>query len=240
MTISVNPRIISDLKWWADGEYAGAMGQRSAQGRIEETLQRGGFIQSSSVNYGVSPSALAAATRLRHIATKLNVLTPHQIDVIRLAFKTSDKRGDIRLYGGDYARVALVSPVGRAAYQEDVPGGSGAHYEAWLLSLTYSAQHAKSLPQRMEYLSLVAKIRSDVENLVADAIRAYGGTAKVTRNETPDILSLNDLVRRLHSDPRTIRRDLSRRGIKVVGKGVPLLALREQWPEAFAKMKVAA
>jgi hypothetical protein len=234
MAIHIDSRTIDDLRWYFDEEYKGEMGYGSAQGRVEDALVRGSVVNSIATRYSISPRAMAAAQRLRLLKGRLERLTTDQATVLSLAFKTRATRGDIMAFG-DYPYVSLFSPKTLQTFQKEQPSQPPAHMEAWLTSLAYSARHAKTALTRASYASLVDSIREDSERMLADALSVYG--ASVTVKAPPLSLSLRALASRLHSDPRTIRKELASRGVQLdsqkgrKGASIPVALLKEAWPE---------
>jgi len=238
LSIQIDPRTVADLKWFHDAEFAGDMGFKSPQGRIEDALVAGGFVQSSHVNHGISLQAMNAATRLKAIQTKITRLNETQRAILSLAFRTSRQHGD-SLYG-TYPRVALATTAARKYYIQDQPGQDLKHLEVWLNLLAYNSRSAKKLKSRMDAAQQVGYIRTEAEEILAAAISAYG--SKTTVKTAPNTFSVKELSRRLHSDPRTIRRELSRHGITVEvsngrkGAAIPVAALKEHWGEIMDRL----
>ena len=239
MSIQIDPRTKADLQFFFDGEFASMMGYKSSQGSIEDTLVRGCSLGSTGTGHGISLRAINAATRLKSIQGKLLNLTQSQIGILSLAFRSGRNKLIDSLYGL-YPRVALLTAAAHDSYLKEQPGQTLERLEVWLSVLAHEARTSKAMKDRLHKAEKVGLIRLEAEEMLADALQAYG--SKATVKSDPTTLSMRELAKRLHMDTRTIAKELSRRGIQVTavrgrnGSGVSRAQLSECWTEIAEKL----
>ena len=234
MPVTIDPKTERELRWYLNEEYKGDLGFKSSMGSITDTLIRGVSLGSTGVNHGVSQRALNAATLLKKVQAKLKNLTPAQLSVLSLAFKSGRSRLTDSLYGS-YPRVALATPAARTQYLHDQPGQSLERLEIWLAVQAHLTRAAKVQKARLDAARIVAIIRQEAEEMLIDACQRYG--ANIRTRETKTTLSIAELAKRLHMDTRTVLKELSRRSISVCrdrgrNSGVQVAQLVECWSES--------
>lgn len=205
-----------NLRWYYSKGYEADMGSRSTMGGILDAIERGASIRFDKEG-GVSQRALDACRRYARIRDQTYRCNLTQTAVLQATFgrfPPAHVKGDPKTIWHElvgpllHTAPSLVPSVARL-YAKDLEHAKFSSASAWLQHIAAS--------QKRRCIEVIGLIRSEAEQLVADAVARYRGDGK-TEDRT---LGLREMALALGKHHSTVSAELVRRAVPVRGRRGP-------------------